>query len=268
MGILASLVDFSFSCCGFFAVAGAGFRRAESAVELMEARFSGGSGLSRGEAHAGGDAHGAALDGPEPPEVLTNMRARKRGGPGGEFAPTAWISAFHQFRLWLLETFDPRPSLSSVLVDSRNKPSHIRSSRFSDRTLIPLSQAVGSGEGEVPLFKLRLFRPSNPSVRPPVGSTEVDPRPRRIREKTFAPRGGASSAPGRRAQHGALDHDAGVDVSPQRHEQLARQRDDHLLLLQLGRAPLVRSRYQRVSAEFGWWIGHNQANWIIVWRKR
>src|ERR1700689_1730282 len=45
MGILASMVDFSFSCCGFFDVAGAGFRRAESAVELMEARFSGGGGL-------------------------------------------------------------------------------------------------------------------------------------------------------------------------------------------------------------------------------
>src|ERR1700688_1259441 len=50
---------------------------------------------------------------------LTNMRARARRS-GGEFAPTAWISAFHQFRLWLLETFDPGPSLSSVLVDSRN----------------------------------------------------------------------------------------------------------------------------------------------------
>jgi hypothetical protein len=37
MGILASMVDFSFSCCGFFDVAEAGFRRAESAVELMEA---------------------------------------------------------------------------------------------------------------------------------------------------------------------------------------------------------------------------------------
>src|SRR6202789_3109182 len=47
MGILASIVDFSFSCCGFFDVAEAGFRRAESAVELMEARFSDGSGLSR-----------------------------------------------------------------------------------------------------------------------------------------------------------------------------------------------------------------------------
>src|SRR5277367_5897276 len=30
MGILASMVDFSFSCCGFFDGAGAGFRRAES----------------------------------------------------------------------------------------------------------------------------------------------------------------------------------------------------------------------------------------------
>ena len=39
MGILASMVDFSFSCCGFFDVAEARFRRAESAVELMEARF-------------------------------------------------------------------------------------------------------------------------------------------------------------------------------------------------------------------------------------
>ena len=44
------MVGFSFSCCGFFDVAEAGFRQAESAVELMEADFSGGSGLSRGEA--------------------------------------------------------------------------------------------------------------------------------------------------------------------------------------------------------------------------
>ena len=49
MGILASRVDFSFSCCRVFDMAGAGFRRAESAVELMEARFSGGSWLSWGE---------------------------------------------------------------------------------------------------------------------------------------------------------------------------------------------------------------------------
>ena len=69
MGILASMVDFSFSCRGFFDVAGAGFRRAESAVELMEARFSGGSGLSRGEARRRRRAW-RALDGPEPPEVL------------------------------------------------------------------------------------------------------------------------------------------------------------------------------------------------------
>jgi hypothetical protein len=68
MGILASRVDFSFSCCGFFDVARAGFRRAESAVELMEARFSGGSGLSRGEARRRRRAW-RALDGPEPPEV-------------------------------------------------------------------------------------------------------------------------------------------------------------------------------------------------------
>src|SRR5580704_6282137 len=68
MGIFASMVDFSFSCCGFFDVAEAGFRRAESAVELMEARFSGGSGLSRGEARRRRRAW-RALDGPEPPEV-------------------------------------------------------------------------------------------------------------------------------------------------------------------------------------------------------
>src|ERR1700678_1421890 len=68
MGILASIVDFSFSCCGFFDVAEAGFKRAESAVELMEAGFSGGSGLSRGEARRRRRAW-RALDGPEPPEV-------------------------------------------------------------------------------------------------------------------------------------------------------------------------------------------------------
>src|ERR1700692_2234088 len=42
MGILASMVDFSFSCCGFFDVAGGGVRWGECAVELMEARFFGG----------------------------------------------------------------------------------------------------------------------------------------------------------------------------------------------------------------------------------
>ena len=111
MGILASMVDFSFSCRGFFDVAGAGFRRAESAVELMEAHFSGGSGRSRGEARRRRRAW-RALDGPEPPEVLTNMRSRARRSAGvDEIAPTAWISAFHEFRLWLFESFDPGPSL-------------------------------------------------------------------------------------------------------------------------------------------------------------
>src|ERR1700692_3722074 len=76
MGILASMVDFSFSCCGFFDVAGAGFGRAESAVEIMEARFSGGSGLSRGEARRRRRAW-RALDGPEPPAVLRTREDRK-----------------------------------------------------------------------------------------------------------------------------------------------------------------------------------------------
>src|SRR5258708_7541413 len=59
--------------------------------------------------------------GPGAAGSLTNMRARaRRSGGVGEIAPTAWISAFHGFRLWLFESFDPGPSLSSVLVDSRN----------------------------------------------------------------------------------------------------------------------------------------------------
>src|ERR1700758_3183230 len=67
---------------------------------------------------AGGDAHGAPLTAPSRRKSYEHgARARRSGG---EFAPTAWISAFHQFRLWLFETFDPGPSLSSVLVDSRN----------------------------------------------------------------------------------------------------------------------------------------------------
>ena len=74
-------------------------------------RFSGGSGPSRGEARRRRRAW-RALDGPEPPEVSTNMRSRARRSAGvGEFAPTAWISAFHEFRLWLFESFDPGPSL-------------------------------------------------------------------------------------------------------------------------------------------------------------
>ena len=63
MGILASTVDFSFSCCGFFDVAEAGFGRAESAVELMEARFPAARGC-QGAKLAGGDAHGAPLTAP------------------------------------------------------------------------------------------------------------------------------------------------------------------------------------------------------------
>jgi hypothetical protein len=59
---------------------------------------------------------------------------------------------------------------SRDLVDSQNKLTFGRRV-FSDRTLIPLSQAVGSG-GRVH-SSLRLFWPSHPSVRPP-GSTEVD----------------------------------------------------------------------------------------------
>jgi hypothetical protein len=68
MGIFASRVEFSFSTWWAFDVAGAGFRRAESAVELMETLFSGGSGVSRGEARRRRRAW-RALDTPEPPEV-------------------------------------------------------------------------------------------------------------------------------------------------------------------------------------------------------
>ena len=69
MGILGSRIDFNFSCSGLLMWREAGFGRAESAVELMEARFSGGSGRSRGEARRRRRAW-RALDGPEPPEVL------------------------------------------------------------------------------------------------------------------------------------------------------------------------------------------------------
>ena len=164
-GILASMVDFSFSCCGFF--------------------FSGGSGLSRGEARRRRRAW-RALDGPEPPNM--GSRARRSAGVG-EIAPTAWISAFHhEFRLWLFRSFDPGPSLSGVLVDSRNNLTFSR--RVSATAPFALSQAVGS-RGESPLrygFSgpaiHRFAHPDRPRL---IG-------PRRIREKT--PRGGLS-APGR-----------------------------------------------------------------------
>src|ERR1700733_6061373 len=98
------------------------------------------------------------------------MRSRARRSAGvGEIAPTAWISAFHEFRLWLFESFDPGPSLSSVLVDSRNNLT------FGRRV-----SATAPWEGESPLrygFSgpaiHRFAHPDRPRL---IG-------PRRIREK-------------------------------------------------------------------------------------
>ena len=58
-----------FHVVGFLMWRGRGLDGQRSAVEIMEARFSGGSGLSRGEARRRRRAW-RALDGPEPPEVL------------------------------------------------------------------------------------------------------------------------------------------------------------------------------------------------------
>ena len=69
---------------------------------------------------AGGDAHGAPLTAPSRRKSYEHESEGAAVGRVGEIAPTAWISAFHEFRLWLFESFDPGPSLSSVLVDSRN----------------------------------------------------------------------------------------------------------------------------------------------------
>src|ERR1700734_540327 len=190
------------------------------------------------------------------------MRSRARRSAGvGEIAPTAWISAFHEFRLWLFESFDPGPSLSSVLVDSRNNLTFGR--RVSASTLIPLSQAVGSG-GRVP-SSLRLFRPSNPSVRPP-GSTEVD-RTSADSSKSVHTSWGPQRS---RAARFSTAPSITTPASTYRHSATSSLRASAttIFFFWILLAPLVRSRYQRVSAELGWWFGHNQANWIIVWRKR
>lgn len=63
MGILGSRIDFNFSCSGLLMWREAGFGRAESAVDLMEAVFPAARGC-QGAKLAGGDAHGAPLTAP------------------------------------------------------------------------------------------------------------------------------------------------------------------------------------------------------------
>ena len=83
-----------------------GVLTAESAVELMGSPFSGGSGLSRGEARRRRRAW-RALDGPEPPEVSSNMRARARRSEGvWSWRRPPGFSVFHEHRLWF-----PNPSI-------------------------------------------------------------------------------------------------------------------------------------------------------------
>src|SRR5271155_2193866 len=94
MGILASRVEFSFSRGGLLMWRGGG-----------EAR--------------GGRPRWAPFGSPGAAESLENMRAGGRRS-GGEFAPTAWISAFHEFRLWLFDPSILGRAFLCDLVDSQN----------------------------------------------------------------------------------------------------------------------------------------------------
>ena len=111
-----------FHVVGFLDVAAAGFRRAESAVELRDALFPGGWGVSRGEARRRRRAWRAPLTAPEPPEVWTNRRSRARrvGRRWRDCADRVDSQRFMSFASGCLNPSDPGPSLSSVLVDSRN----------------------------------------------------------------------------------------------------------------------------------------------------
>ena len=71
---------------------------------------------------AGGDAQWRALDGPEPPEVLTNMRSRARRSAGVESSRRPrGFSAFHQHRLWFSNPSILGRAFFRDLVDSQNK---------------------------------------------------------------------------------------------------------------------------------------------------
>jgi hypothetical protein len=87
----------------------------------MGALFSGGSGRSRGEARRRRRAW-RALDGPEPPEVLTNMRSRARRSAGvGSSRRPRGFSAFHEYRLWFSNPSILGRAFLCDLVDSQNK---------------------------------------------------------------------------------------------------------------------------------------------------
>src|ERR1700758_1041186 len=63
MGILASMVDFSFSCCGLFDVAGRGLDGQRAPSSSWKPVFQAARGC-QGAKLAGGDAHGAPLTAP------------------------------------------------------------------------------------------------------------------------------------------------------------------------------------------------------------
>ena len=109
MGILASMVDFSFSCHGLFAVAGAGagFGRAESAVDLMEAVFPAARGC-QGAKLAGGDARGAPLT---VPSRRKSYEHESEGAAVGRRVCADRVDFSVSSVSPLFETFDPGPSL-------------------------------------------------------------------------------------------------------------------------------------------------------------
>src|ERR1700691_4067463 len=119
MGILASMVDFSFSCCGFFDVAGAGLDGERAASSSWKPVFPAARGC-QGAKLAGGDAHGAPLTAPSRRKSYEHEIEGAAVGRRWRDCADRVDSAFHEFRLWLFESFDPGPSLSNVLVDSRN----------------------------------------------------------------------------------------------------------------------------------------------------
>src|SRR5438034_9658952 len=107
---------------------------------------------------------------------------------------------------------------------------HIRSSREATAPGFRLRRAGSRGRGH---SSLRRLKPCNPSVRPP-GSSEADRASadgfwlfRCARAVELAAGPGPGSGGG--LHHSLLDDDAMVDLLPQCHEKLARQRHDRAL---------------------------------------
>src|SRR5277367_1799093 len=113
MGILASRVEFSFSRGGLLMWRGWGLDGQRAPSNSWKPFFPVARGF-QGAKLAGGDANGAPLT------ALRRRKSREHESEG-EFAPTAWISAFHEFRLWLFDPSILGRAFLCDLVDSQNK---------------------------------------------------------------------------------------------------------------------------------------------------